>query len=133
MHLGDGVEIKVGRYGPYIVCESKSDANAGVVHASIPEEIAPADLTKEDIDDIVEQQLKGPQPLGKHPETGENVYCLLGRYGPYVQLGEVTEDNPKPRRQSLPKGETMKTMTLEAAVKALVLPRRLVYTPKNKK
>ena len=46
VHLDKQVEIKVGRYGPYIVCKASEGKGSEPVHASIPEEIAPADLTK---------------------------------------------------------------------------------------
>ncbi|MFP4642994.1 MAG: type I DNA topoisomerase [Spirochaetales bacterium] len=127
--LDESTEIKVGRYGPYIV-HQPSDIEEEV-HASIPEEIAPAELTESDIEELIELQKHGPTPLGTHPETGENIYCLTGRYGPYVQLGEKTEENPKPKRASLPKGVSPREVTLEDAVKYLSLPRTLGVHPET--
>ncbi|HSF91690.1 MAG TPA: type I DNA topoisomerase, partial [Paracoccaceae bacterium] len=46
-------------------------------------------------------------PDGKllgHNDDGEPVTLRTGRFGPFVQLGEVTEENPKPKRSSIPKG-----------------------------
>ncbi|MFC1733728.1 DNA topoisomerase, partial [candidate division KSB1 bacterium] len=51
------------------------------------------------------------KPIGKHPENGEDIYLLTGRFGPYVQLGETPakgkgkkgEKKEKPRRASVPK------------------------------
>ena len=122
-HLGKIEGIKVGKYGPYFIFED--------IHASIPEDIAPADLCSSDIDELIEIQKNGPKPMGTHPETGENIYCLTGRYGPYFQLGEKTEDNPKPKRGSLPRGMKPKDATLEDAVRQLSLPRELGLHPET--
>ena len=51
------------------------------------------------------------------------IHLKSGRFGPYVQRGEVTEDNPKPPRASLPKGWTPDSMDLERALMLLNLPR----------
>jgi DNA topoisomerase-1 len=116
-----GVQVKIGRYGPYVVADD--------VHASIPEDIAPADLNAELVKDIIEQSKKGPQSIGQDPKTGLDIYCLLGRFGPYVQLGQVTEEAPKPRRASVPKGIDLKTVTLAQALQWLSLPRELGLHP----
>ena len=119
--------VKVGRYGPYIVHKEGEES----IHASIPEEIAPADLTEEDITELIEVQKRGPEPIGTHPESGENIYCLTGRYGPYVQLGEATEDKPKPKRAGLPKGVKPSEVDVELATKLLSLPRTLGVHPET--
>jgi len=128
--LREDTEIKVGRYGPYLVKHDKSDED---IHASIPEEIAPADLSAEEIDELVELQKKGPEPIGTDPETGKNVYCFVGRYGPYVQLGEKTDEEPKPKRASLPRDVKPKDIDLETALKLLSLPRTLGLHPETGK
>jgi len=126
---GEILDIKVGRFGPYVV-EKKGKEE---IHASIPEDIAPADLSAEQIQELLENQAKGPVPIGKDPKTKQNIYCLVGRYGPYFQLGEATEENPKPKRASLPKGKDPKTVTLEEAIQALSLPRELGNHPETGK
>lgn len=130
-HLPD-IVVKIGRYGAYIVKESdkKDEEN---LHASIPEDIAPADLNLEKTQELIEISAKGPQPIGKHSKTGENVYCLVGRFGPYVQLGEASNENPKPKRASLLKGMDPKNVSMEQAENLLSLPRELGNHPTSGK
>ncbi len=56
-------------------------------------------------------------------EHGTPVTLRAGRFGPYVQLGEPTEDVPKPKRASVPKGQELENVTLEMALDWLRLPR----------
>ncbi len=126
---GKDMDIKVGRFGPYVVEMNGKDE----VHASIPEDIAPADLDPEQIKDLIKTHAEGPKPIGKDPKTKQSIYVLVGRYGAYFQLGEVTEENPKPKRASLPKGKDPKTVTVDEAVQALSLPRELGLHPQTKK
>lgn len=86
-------------------------------------------------------ELKDEEPIGKHPETGEAIYVLNGRFGPYVQLGETPKKagkgkkakvaETKPRRASIPEGKDPSTVTLEEAVHYLALPRELGNHPET--
>lgn len=129
-HLKE-VEVKIGRYGAYVVKPGK--AGAEEIHATIPDDIAPGDLTVTQVEDLLIASEKGPQSLGKDPKSGLDVYCLSGRYGPYVQLGQVTDDQPKPRRASLLKGMDPKTITLAQSLELLSLPRELGLHPEKQK
>jgi DNA topoisomerase-1 len=73
-------------------------------------------------------EIKADEPIGNHPETGEPIFILTGRFGPYVQLGETPEKGSKkekPRRASIPQDKSVEDVTLEDAVKYLMLPREL--------
>ena len=74
--------------------------------------------------------------VGKWPETGEDILVLNGRFGPYVQVGEVKKGKgskkaPKPRRASIPKEKNPDDLTLEEALKYLALPRKLGTHPET--
>jgi DNA topoisomerase-1 len=74
---------------------------------------------------------EGDNILGKDPATGLDVKLLSGRFGPYVQIGEMPEDKkaPKPRRASWPKEIPLENATLELALKFLSLPREVGHHP----
>ncbi|OGN03019.1 MAG: DNA topoisomerase I [Candidatus Yanofskybacteria bacterium RIFCSPHIGHO2_01_FULL_43_42] len=73
------------------------------------------------------------KPMGTDPGTGLPIFVLEGRFGPYVQLGEKTKENPKPRRASIPKGKDPATVSQEEALKYLSLPRILGIHPETSK
>ncbi len=60
--------------------------------------------------------------IGTDPTTGKSVYARLARFGPCVQLGELTEDE-KPKYSSLLKGQLIESITLEDALSLFRLPR----------
>lgn len=120
-------KVRIGRYGAFL----EVDGEEGPVKASIPKDLTPSDLDPDQVQTILRQKTEGPEKLGLHPETGEPIFVLIGAYGPYVQLGEVTDDNPKPKRASLPKGTGIDDVTLEMAVGLLSLPRLLGMHPET--
>ncbi|MDG4648579.1 type I DNA topoisomerase [Roseibacterium sp. SDUM158017] len=69
--------------------------------------------------------------LGVDPDTSEAIWLKTGRFGPYVQRGDVTEEVPKPPRASLPKGWAPGDMDLEKALLLLNLPRRIGEHPED--
>ncbi|MCI0619725.1 type I DNA topoisomerase [Candidatus Wolfebacteria bacterium] len=79
------------------------------------------------------EELAGDEPIGTHPETSEDIFVLNGPYGPYVQLGEKTAENKKPRRASIPPDKDPKTVTVKDAMRYLSLPRELGKHPESGK
>ena len=69
--------------------------------------------------------------LGVDPDSSLPVTLRDGRFGPYVQLGEATSEEPKPKRASLPKGWEVASMDLDAALKLLNLPRMIGPHPED--
>jgi len=120
-------KVRIGKYGPYIEVTNGEE----VITASIPKNLTPADLNPKQVEILLKQKTVGPDQLGRHPETGEPIYIKLGTYGPYVQLGDKTEENPKPKQASLLKGVTPETVTLDMAVGLLSLPRALGTHPET--
>jgi DNA topoisomerase-1 len=64
-------------------------------------------------------------------DNGDAISLRDGRFGPYVQRGEPTEDQPKPPRASLPKGWQPADMDLEKALQLLNLPRQIGPHPED--
>ncbi len=119
--LGDTpYTVKIGRFGPYLEMEMDGEVH----NASIPETLTPDELDAETAQRLVRQRAEGPQALGTDPATGNPVYILEGRFGPYYQLGEG-QGKEKPPRASLPKGKQVADATLEEGLFLLSLPRVL--------
>lgn len=129
----DGLEnlsFRIGRYGAY-VCRQEGDKE---VCASLPESHFPGDMTAELANKLIDQKLSGADALGKDPKTGLPVYVLSGRYGPYVQLGDVDEaPDGKPKRMAIPANMEPSTVNLNQALQLLELPMKLGVHPDSGK
>jgi DNA topoisomerase-1 len=110
--LGDsGVVVRVGQYGPYL---QRGDSTDPSDRASIPEDLAPDELTPEKVQELFSAPTGG-RVLGE--VDGREVTVKSGRYGPYVTDGEKTS--------SLFKTMTPEGVTLDDALRLLSLPRSL--------
>ena len=112
----DGREIvaRVGRYGPYL--------QRGDDRVSIPEDLAPDELTPAHAEELLAAP-SSDRVLGTDPDSGLPVQVRAGRFGPYVQLGEVVDGGPKPRTSSLFASMSPATLTFEQALELLRIPR----------
>jgi DNA topoisomerase-1 len=121
--------FRVGKYGAYVVTKR----NGEELSASIPESESPADMTAAVADKLIDQKINGADALGTDPKTKLPIYALNGRFGPYVQLGDMNDENPKPKRVSIPANIPLETITLNQALDLLSLPKLLGLNPANQK
>ncbi|WP_315093216.1 type I DNA topoisomerase [uncultured Cellulomonas sp.] len=146
--IGEGIVLRVGRYGPYLEDSLAEPAEDGTTRrASVPEELAPDELTVAKARELLETQPEGDQVLGTDPTTGTQIVARNGRYGPYVTelLPEPEIDTslsaaaqkralaaaPKPRTASLLKTMSLQSVTLDDALLLLSLPRVVGVDPES--
>ncbi|WP_149496091.1 type I DNA topoisomerase [Roseiconus lacunae] len=115
------VFVRVGKYGPFL--------EQGERKAPIPDGMPPDELDLTKALELLEAGQIEEEPLGTHPETGKPIYVKIGRFGPYIQLGEP--DDPEKKNQSLLRGMSAEDLSLEMACKLLELPRTLGNFPDN--
>jgi len=111
--------VKLGKNGKFLSCSTYPDCDGARM--------------------IDGSEIKASEPIGFHPNTGESIYLLSGKFGPYVQQGDMPE-LPKgrskaalearknlvmPKRASVPKGKKVSDVTLDDALHYLALPRIL--------
>lgn len=146
--IGEGIVLRVGRYGPYLedsLAEPGEDGNPR--RASVPEELAPDELTVAKARELLETQPEGDQVLGTDPVAGTPIVARNGRYGPYVteilpdpeidtSLSAAAQKRalaavPKPRTASLFKSMSLQSVTLDDALMLLSLPRVVGVDPET--
>ena len=147
IEIGDGLHVRVGRYGPYLEDVNHLDDEGNPKRASLPDTLAPDELTVEVGHDLIENHSGGPRALGVDPVSGGTVEVRNGRFGPYVALvmpsadagadGDVAGDGkPKkgksakkaadrPKMASLFKTMSPESLTLDDALHLLSLPREV--------
>jgi DNA topoisomerase I len=108
------LSLRGGRFGAFIACANYPECKYTRKFAQ-PGGDAGADT--------------GPEVLGQHPETGQDVTRKSGRFGPYVEMGEGKEA----KRASVPKDVPSEEFGLEWAVKLLGLPREIGMHPETGK
>ncbi|MBQ5557104.1 MAG: type I DNA topoisomerase [Aeriscardovia sp.] len=140
--IGDGVHVRVGRYGPYVEDTKDLSADGTPRRASVPDGIAPDELTAGKARELIASNSSGTRVLG-NDEDGTVVEVRSGRFGPYVtavmpgsmeqvhkgestpvlKKGKASTKMPKPRVASLFKTMDPATITLDQALALLNLPR----------
>lgn len=87
----------------------------------------------ENTQDVERATVSSARELGVDPQSGKKVSGRLGKYGPYVQIGE-TENELKPQYANLKKGQRLETITLAEALELFKLPREVgIYENKPMK
>jgi len=120
LEIGDGIVLRVGRYGPYLERDG--------VRASVPDDTAPDELTVERAEALLAQP-SGDRELGVDPSTGLSLVAKNGRYGPYVTEVLPEDSKEKPRTASLFQAMSLDTLTLDDALRLLEIPRSLGAAP----
>ena len=148
--IGDGLHVRVGRYGPYLEDMEHLDAEGNPKRASLPDTIAPDELTVAVARDLIDNHSGGPRELGVDPVSGGTVEVRNGRFGPYVALVPPAEASAgaagdtagasaakkgskkaaaaaasRPKMASLFKTMSPESLSLEDALKLLSLPREV--------
>ncbi|MFE1360071.1 type I DNA topoisomerase [Streptomyces harbinensis] len=136
--VGEGIVLRVGRYGPYVEAPPEEGAAEGEPgkRADVPDELPPDELTVELAKELLAKP-SGDFELGTDPVSGHPIVGRDGRYGPYVTevLPEGTpktgKNAVKPRTASLFKSMRLDTITLEDALRLLSLPRVVGTDPES--
>ncbi|WP_210503439.1 type I DNA topoisomerase [Nocardioides xinjiangensis] len=121
----DGINLRVGRYGPYVEGPGPDGGDAAPVRANVPDDLPPDELTVAKAKELLANPAGEEQVVGTHPDTGLQIVAKNGRFGPYVTevLPDDAPKSAKPRTGSLFSSMSLDTVTLEQAVKLLDLPR----------
>ena len=147
IEIGEGITLRVGRYGPYL-----EDAEGK--RANVPADLAPDELSVDKARELFTRAADDGRELGVDPVSGHVIIAKDGRYGPYVTevLPEPEETaeaktaktakstkakktakaaKPKPRTASLLRSMDLSTVTLEQALDLLSLPRVVGQDPES--
>ncbi|MFZ9730947.1 MAG: type I DNA topoisomerase [Ilumatobacteraceae bacterium] len=119
---GDIIEVRPGKFGPYV--------RSGERTAGVPEDLTPEELTVAKAIELLDAP-SNDEPIGTLNDLP--VYVKSGRYGPYVQLGDRSDDKdaPLPKTASLFPEMKPADVTLEVATKLLSLPRVVGVDPSD--
>src|SRR6516165_4141568 len=120
--IGDGVVVRVGRYGPYV--------QKGEERASVPEDLPPDELTVQKADELLHAG-SSDRVVGTDPASGLPVLIRAGRFGPYVQLGDADGVDGRPRTASLFSHMDPSKVSLDEALRLLTLPRVVGVDPSD--
>ncbi|MGP3976845.1 type I DNA topoisomerase [Streptomyces sp. 8N114] len=133
--VGEGITLRVGRYGPYVEGPSEKEGEPGQ-RADVPDDLPPDELTVDYAKELLAKP-SGDFELGTDPDTQRPIVARDGRYGPYVTevLPEGTpktgKNAVKPRTASLFRSMSLDTVTLQDALRLLSLPRVVGVDPES--
>ena len=150
----EGYSFHVGPFGAYV---SKKQGKKEV-SASLPRDMYPGELDSEKVEQLIQNKLHPGRLLGRDPQTGEDVFLQIGRYGPYVQRGRHTDkktakskgkkkspsstkkgkksassQKPPVKKVSIRPFFTEQSITLKGALQLLDLPQSIGTHPQTKK
>jgi len=119
---GEMIEVRPGKFGPYVRCGERT--------AGVPEDLTPEDLTMPKALELLDAP-SNDEPIGTFNDLP--VYVKSGRYGPYLQLGDRSDDEsaPAPKTASLFPDMKPADVTLEVAERLLSLPRVIGADPSD--
>ncbi len=147
--IGEGIVVRVGRYGPYVeeTVPAGLDAATGELvegatgearRATINDDIAPDEMSPAKARELLDAAADDGRVLGQDPETGRDIVAKAGRYGPYVS--EVLPEEiaalkgkakVKPRTASLFADMDLASLDIETALQLLTLPRAVGKDPSD--
>ncbi len=108
---GLDVQVRAGRFGPYVQLGSATDGDRKPRTASLFQSMSPATVTLEQALEL----LRLPRVVGTDPESGEEILAANGRFGPYLKRGTDT--------RSLASEEQLLTVTLDEALALFAQPK----------
>ena len=109
--------VRIGKYGTFVKLGERS--------ATVPDDVAPDEMTLARAEQLIEQKAKGDAPLGSDPASGRPVYLKNGRFGWFLQLGANDEPIEDRKNASLSKGMEPESVDLVLALRQLTLPKVL--------
>ena len=124
---GNPIVLRIGRNYVSVQVEGEDDRRA-----TLPVDMLVDELSPEKALELITQRDRSRDPIGQHPETGQNIYALTGPFGPYLQLGEQVDDK-KPKRISLGKATDPSSIDMAYALRLLSLPRDIGTDPETGK